>query len=143
MTVLDKLVYLVSMRIAPKYIAQTKEEIFSREEIESALTLSLSAFNMHEPVTYLKITDEENMEQLADIIVTYAAHVLLFRQSLIERGREVTVSDHGVEYIPPPLGPFLMDAARDLQNNWFNQVRSIKNNTRFVSEFVDEDEQVS
>lgn len=141
MTVLDKLVELVKTRVSPDHIPNALEgEVFPKEDIESALTLSLSAFNMHEPVTYLKITDEENMEQLADILVTYAAYVLLFKEALLQRGREFMISDNGVDLVPPPLGPFLMDAARDLQNNWFNQVRSIKNNTRFVSEFVDEDE---
>lgn len=114
--------------------------IFKPEDIQRALSLSLSAFNMTPPVTYLKFTDEENMEQLSDLLVTYAAHLLLTKQSLLERGREFQVKDNGIGFVPPSVSDLAINISNTLWHTWDLQVRNLKESTNFYEDFVKEAE---
>lgn len=116
--------------------------IFEPEDVQRALNLSLSAFNMSPPVTYLKFTDEENMDQLSDLLVTYAAHLLLTNKALVEKGREYSVKDNGIEYEAPQLGNFLLGTSDNLYRYWYERVRVLKTDPSFFRDFIqDPDEE--
>jgi hypothetical protein len=93
-------------------------------------------------VTYLKFTDEENMDQLSDLLVTYAAHLLLTNKALVEKGREYNMKDNGVEYEAPQLGHFLLSVSDNLYRYWYERVRVLKTDSTFFRDFIqDPDEE--
>lgn len=146
--VLQTLVDLVSFRIAAEGIKPIKTEegvikyvsanIFEKKDIEKALDLSLTAFNALPPFTYFKCTDEENIMQISDILVTYASFLLLTRQSLLEKGREIILDDNGVKLEPPQLANFVYTTARDLFSDWKFAVIELKNSASFYEDFIKE-----
>ena len=103
-------------------------------DIDKALQLALSAFNMVPCVTYFTFDDDENIEQLSDILVTYACYVLLSTQSLVERGREG--ADPTIGYFPPDVSTHLLTVSRELWNNWDSQVNNLKQSDSFYEDFV-------
>ena len=115
MSVLDKLVELVKFRIGldgedPK-------------NVRWALQLALSAFNMVPAVTYFTFDDEENIDQLTDILVTYAAYVLLTKKAAEDLSDDIGDTTH---------------LARELWNNWESQVNNMKQSDSFYEDFVQE-----
>lgn len=123
----ENLVDLVKFRIALE---------LDKETIDKALQLSLSAFNMVPCVTYFTFDDEENIDQISDLLVTYACYVVLSTKSLVERGREVSVSSNGVSFVPPDMSEHLVRLSRELWNNWDSQVNNLKQSDSFYEDFV-------
>jgi hypothetical protein len=133
MSVLDNLVEIVKFRIG------LDDEQISVTNVRLALRLALSAFNMVPAITYFTFEDdEENIAQLADVLVTYAAHVLLVRQSLIESGREFVISDGGIKYNPANVSNHLINVSREVWNNWDSQVSNLKQSDSFYEDFIQE-----
>jgi hypothetical protein len=105
------------------------------------LELSLSAFNLQAPVTNIKITDTENLDQLSDILVSYACYILLFRQTLIEKAKEEEQKSDNSDkqaYSGYALSTMLESMTQQEFNNWFNKINRIKDDESFVKEFVTE-----
>lgn len=125
----ESLVELVKFRMAKD---------LEDDSIDKALQLSLSAFNMVPCVTYFTFDDEENIEQISDLLITYACYVLLSTNSLTERGREVIHSDNGISFVPPNMSQHLVTMARELWNNWDSQVNNLKQSDSFYEDFVRE-----
>jgi hypothetical protein len=107
-------------------------------DIEKALELSLSAFNMVPQVTYFEFgDDDENIIQLKDILVTYAAYVLLTQKACDLAEKNIRVEDNGISF--QPIGPEnTIYLARELWNNWQCQVQDLKQSESFISDFVEE-----
>lgn len=138
---MSKLAELVKFRVSGvrKFVVDGKPEdvcVFEPEEINYALQLSLSAFNMFPHVTYIKFTDEENIEQISDLLVTYAAYLLLSKQSLLEMGRQFSINSGGVSYEPPDLGKFLNNVSESLYRSWFEKINITKSDSGFYHDFV-------
>jgi len=125
----ENLVDLVKFRMALE---------IEEEKIDKALQLSLSAFNMAPCVTYFTFDDEENIEQISDLLVTYACYILLSTNSLVERGREISISTDGTTFVPPNMSEHLVTLARELWNNWDSQVNNLKQSDSFYEDFVRE-----
>lgn len=148
MTVLDKLVDLVVFRLAA--VGQIQEvdnfgrrvyqekSIFEPKTVETAIKMALTAFNAIPPFTYFKMEDEENIDQISDSLVTYAAYLLLQRQALVEKGYEFTVKDNGVNWTPPILSQFLFEVAKDLRDNWVQRTEVLKGSDSFYKDFIKE-----
>jgi hypothetical protein len=115
MTAFENLVSLVNDRI-------DTTDLF--DYIEPALKLSLSAFNMVPHITYFTFEDEENINQLSDILVTYACYVLVTKQ---------VASVHNWHE--------RMSLARELWNNWHMQANDLKQSESFYEDFVREPEE--
>ena len=133
---MEKLIKLVTFRIYNFH-----DFIITTEQITQALELSLSAFNLQAPVTNIKITDTENLDQLSDILVSYACYILLFRQTLIEKAKEEEQkSEDGDKpvYSGYALSTMLESMTQQEFNNWFNKINRIKDDQSFVDEFVTE-----
>jgi hypothetical protein len=105
-------------------VALVKDRIAIEDEIEPALNLSLRAFNMVPCVTYFTFDDEENIDQLSDILVTYACYVILTKKAAMAI-TESSFSD-------------LITLARELWNNWDSQVNNLKQSDSFYDDFVQE-----
>lgn len=115
-------------------------DIFTTNDLDCALELSLRAFNMVPRVTYFKWSDAENIDQISDLLVTYAAHLLLTKQSLLERGREFQVKDHGVGFVPPSVSDLAINISNTLWHTWDLQVRNLKESGEFYQDFIKEAE---
>jgi hypothetical protein len=115
-------------------------DIFSAEDFDCALELSLRAFNMVPRVTYFKWSDVETIDQIGDLLVTYAAHILLTKQSLLERGREFQIKDNGVGFVPPSVSDLAINISNILWHNWDVQVRNLKESDEFYQDFIKEPE---
>ena len=135
MSVLDNLVEGVKFRIG-------LDDESSVTQVRLALQLALSAFNMVPAVTYFSFEDdEENVAQLSDILVTYAAYVLLTKKAseIFNKDPEPAISDHGISYVPG-VSNFheVTTLARELWNNWDSQVNNMKQSDSFYEDFVRE-----
>lgn len=136
MSVLDNLVEVVKFRIG------LDDDESSVTQVRLALQLALSAFNMVPAVTYFSFEDdEENVAQLSDILVTYAAYVLLTKKAseILNKDPEPAISDHGISYVPG-VSNFheVTTLARELWNNWDSQVNNMKQSDSFYEDFVRE-----
>jgi len=119
MSVLDNLAEVVKFRIG---LVNNDDETAVRQ----ALKLALNAFNMVPAVTYFSFSeeDDENIVQLSDLLVTYAAYILLTRKAV----RSVS-GDSFQE---------LVIISREICNNWDSQVNNLKQSESFYDDFVQE-----
>ena len=136
MSVLDNLVEVVKFRIG------IDDEKTTVTDVRLALQLALSAFNMVPAVTYFSFDeDEENISQISDILVTYAAYVLLAKKAseVASKIPDPTVSDAGISYNPGVLNFYdFTSLSRELWNNWDAQVNNLKQSDSFYEDFVQE-----
>ena len=139
MSILDNLVEVVKFRIGLGY--EDNDEI-ALTDVRLALQLALSAFNMVPAVTYFKFDeDEENIEQISDILVTYASYVLLTKKAanIVNKVPEPAISDGGISYVPGHSNIHeAITLARELWSNWDSQVNNLKQSDSFYADFVQE-----
>jgi hypothetical protein len=104
--------------------------VFSDEILACFLCQALSEFNMVPFFTKYSFANKEIQTTFSSLIVEGAYVVALASQSLVEKGRDFTISDGGISYQPPQLGDFLSSH----YSNWLSQYRErlkfIKNNIR-------------
>jgi hypothetical protein len=81
--------------------------IFSNEELICFLVNSLSEFNQWPHFTQFTFADPQIYGIFADIIIQGANLLALAAQTLIEKGREFSISDNGVTYQPPQVADML------------------------------------
>tara|TARA_A100001011_G_scaffold265255_1_gene274045 strand:+ start:451 stop:1365 length:915 start_codon:yes stop_codon:yes gene_type:complete len=81
--------------------------VFGNEILANFLCMSLSEFNMIPHFTAYGFSDDIIKTTFSSAIVEGAYIFALASQSLIEKGRDFTISDGGVSYQPPALGDFL------------------------------------
>jgi len=136
MSVLDNLVEVVKFRIG------LDSDETNTNDVRLALQLALSAFNMVPAITYFSFDeDEENVAQLSDILVTYAAYVLLAKKAseVASKIPGPAISDNGISYNPGVLNFYdFTNLARELWNNWDSQVSNLKQSDSFYEDFIQE-----
>jgi len=81
--------------------------VFDNEVLVTFLCQALSEFNMIPFFTGYTFADPVIQTLFAQAIVEGAYIVALASQSLIEKGRDFTISDGGINYQPPQLGDFI------------------------------------
>jgi len=81
--------------------------IFTDAELICFLVNSLSSFNQYPHFTQFKFSDVQIYSLFAEIIVQGAVLLALAAQSLIEKGREFSITDNGVTYQPPAVSDIL------------------------------------
>ena len=132
MPALDSLVELVKFRIG----------LDNDHGVIPALQLALSAFNMVPAITYFSFDeDEENIEQISDILVTYASYILLTKKAaeISNKSPEPAISDNGISYTPGPSNIHeVITLARELWSSWDSQVNNLKQSDSFYEDFVKE-----
>lgn len=81
--------------------------IFTDDELTCFLINSLSEFNQWPHFTEFTFADAQIQGLFLDIIVQGAVLLSLAAQTLIEKGREFTITDNGVTYQPPTVSEVL------------------------------------
>jgi hypothetical protein len=133
----DTLINLVRFRVG-SFIDIKKIDIFSIEDIQNALELSLRAFNMYPVITYFKWDDVETIDMISDLLVTYAAYLLFDKASIQERGREYAVNNDGVNFIPPQISDMAFNISNQAYDNWLTQIDALKTSETFLEDFVED-----
>lgn len=105
-------------------------DIYSTETLVDALAWSLSAFNETPHFTLFTFEHSDIIEQFHAVLVQGAALILLASQSLVERGREYTITDNGVNLNIPTVSELLNTQYSTELNNWFERVKLIKHNMK-------------
>ncbi len=104
--------------------------VFSDEILVTFLCSSLSEFNMIPFFTSFSFADDVIRKLFSHAIVEGAYILALASQSLVEKGRDFTVSDGGISYQPPQLGDFLSSQYNNFLSNYRERLKFIKNNIR-------------
>jgi len=81
--------------------------IFTTDELTCFLINSLSEFNQWPHFTNFTFADVQIQDLFADIIIQGAVLLALAAQTLIEKGREFSITDNGVTYQPPQVSDIL------------------------------------
>lgn len=86
----------------------TFPHIFSDSEVTDLLEMSMATLNGFMPTTRQIVWDEDAIRPYTDIIIHGAVVTALASRSLIERGREFTMTDTGISFTPPNMSDVLM-----------------------------------
>lgn len=101
---------------------------FSEDEIDMYLETSLWAFNAKP--TFTALMWDGLQPRWLNIIVKGAVVWALYAQSLLESGREFTISDNGISYTPPPVSDKMQSYASALLAHYEKELQDIKQNFR-------------
>jgi hypothetical protein len=105
-------------------------DVFSIEQLASFLAISLSMFNQIPHFTYFTFEDTEIIGQFHEVLVQGAALYALSSKSLLERGREFSLSDNGVQFTPPTVSDLMMTEWQAELTLHFDKVKYIKANMK-------------
>ncbi len=105
-------------------------DLFSDEILIIYLQEALSEFNMVPFFTSYNFADPIVYQLFASAIVEIAYIYAIASQSLLERGRDFTISDSGTSYIPPQLGDFLASHYSVWLTSSRERLKFIKNSIR-------------
>lgn len=104
--------------------------VFDDEVLVTFLCQALSEFNMIPFFTAYTFADHVIQSLFAQAIVEGAYIIALASQSLIEKGRDFTISDGGINYQPPQLGDFLQTHYNNWLTSYRERLKFIKNSIR-------------
>lgn len=91
----------------PSRTIDTACSVFSDDELTCFLINSLSEFNQWPHFTDFGFCDNRIVGIFMDVIIQGAVLLALSAQSLIEKGREFSITDNGVTYQPPQVSEIL------------------------------------
>jgi hypothetical protein len=104
--------------------------VFTDEVLVCFLCSALSEFNMVPFFTSYSFADEIIYKTFSHAIVEGATILALSAQSLVEKGRDFTISDGGISYQPPALGDFLASNYNNFLSSYRERLKFIKNSIR-------------
>ncbi len=104
--------------------------VFSDEILVCLLCQALSEFNMIPFFTSFTFSDEVIYKLFAAAIVEGAYVFATASQSLLEKGRDLTLSDGGLSYQPPMLGDFLASHYSVWLTSYRERLKFMKNSIR-------------
>ncbi len=104
--------------------------VFTDDALIGFLCMSLSEFNMTPFFTAYTFADKTIQSLFIQIIVEGASVYAMAAQSLLEKGRDFTISDGGISYQPPALGDFLMSTYGTWLTSYRERLKFIKNSIR-------------
>ena len=135
---LDRLVDLIRFRLQDKGKAKSTDaqgntiyvdtSIYGREALEAFVTLSISDFNQTPDFTGYTIENSRFVDCFADILVEGAVLYALSSQALIERGREFSIGDDGLQFTPPTISEMLNTQFSTLLSHHWEKMKYIKLN---------------
>jgi hypothetical protein len=105
-------------------------DIFDDEVLVCLLCQSLSEFNSVPHFTRYAFSDDLVYNLFSQVIVEGAYVFALASQSLLEKGRDFTISDGGVSYQPPQLGEFLQSQYGTWLSSHRENIKFIKNSIK-------------
>jgi hypothetical protein len=105
-------------------------DIFSVDTLVTFLATALWDFNQVPYFTDFQFDEDSFIRQFGEILVEGATIYAMASQALIERGREFTLSDNGINFTPPTVSDMLNTQAGALQTQYFEKLKYIKNSIR-------------
>jgi hypothetical protein len=100
--------------------------VFTDAELTCFLINSLSEFNATPHFSQLGFDNPQIYTIFADIIVQGAALLALAAQALIERGREFTITDNGISFVPPAVSEMLQTQYSTQLTDYRTRLKEIK-----------------
>lgn len=101
-------------------------DVFTNDILVALLMQSLSEFNSTPFFTNYSFADSIIQTLFTQVIVEGAYVFALASQSLIEKGRDFTITDGGISYQPPQLGDFLSTHYGTWLTSYRERVKFIK-----------------
>lgn len=105
-------------------------DIYSVDMLVTFLGDSLSLFNELPHFTMFTWDDSSIISQFENVIVQGAAIMALSSKALIERGREFTISDNGLNFTPPTLSDIISTQWSAEMTNHMEKLKMIKLNMK-------------
>lgn len=104
--------------------------VFSNDMLITFIANATSDFNQIPYFTFFRLDDNNFVDQFHDILVEGATTYALAAQALIEKGREFTITDNGVNFNPPLMAEMLNTQYTTVLNNYYDKLKYIKASLR-------------
>lgn len=109
-------------------------DIYSKEMLESFITLSISEFNQTPNFTFFTMENSRFIDCFTEILIEGATLYALSSKALIERGREFSYDDgKGISIIPPSVSEMLNTQFSTMLVHHWNKLKFIKSSIRDFS----------
>lgn len=105
-------------------------DIFSIDMLVTFLATALWDFNQVPFFTFFQFDDDYFVEQFGEILVEGATLYALASKALIERGREFTLSDNGINFTPPTVSDLMNTQYSTLLSHYWEKLKMIKASLR-------------
>lgn len=105
-------------------------DIYSVDVLVTFIADSVGWFNEIPHLTNFTLDDSEFVNQFFHILVQGAVILALGSKALIERGREFTISDNGINFTPPTVSELLNTQWSTELTNHTERLKSIKQNLK-------------
>lgn len=105
-------------------------DIFSIEMLTTFIATAVTDFNQIPYFSSFTLEDTNFISQFFDILVEGATIQALASQALIERGREINITDNGVTFTPPSISEILQTQYTTQLTNYYDKLKYIKNSLR-------------
>lgn len=133
---INKLLKALKARLNSAGKAKTKDQfgndifidcdIYSLDTLVTFLCNALTDFNQIPHFTFFTFDDTPIIEQFFEAILQGAVIYALASKALIERGREFSVSDNGISFVPPTVSELLNTQWNTELTNHFDKLKLIK-----------------
>lgn len=105
-------------------------DIFSIDMLVTFLATALWDFNQVPFFTFFQFDDDNFVEQFGEILVEGATLYALASKALIERGREFTITDNGLNFNPPTVSDLMNTQYSTLLSHYWEKLKMIKASLR-------------
>lgn len=105
-------------------------DIFSIDMLVTFLATALWDFNQVPFFTFFQFDDDYFVEQFGEILVEGATLYALASKALIERGREFTLTDNGLNFNPPTVSELMNTQYSALLTHYWEKLKFIKASLR-------------
>ena len=105
-------------------------DIFSVDVLVTFIADSLTLFNEIPHFTEFTFDDVEFVKMFQNVLMQGALLMALSSKALIERGREFTISDNGINFTPPTVSEMLSTQGSAELTNHTEKVKQIKANMK-------------
>jgi hypothetical protein len=107
-------------------VSYVDSDVFTQEQLEAFITLSLSEFNATPAFTNYSLVNDGFVNLFSAILVEGAAIQALGAQALIEKGREHTFTEKGFSFTPPDISNMLNSQFQTLLHPHIETLKHIK-----------------
>jgi len=105
-------------------------DIFSVGTLVTFLATALTEFNEVPYFTFFTFDEDAFVDQFFEVLVSLATIYALASQALIERGREYSISDQGIQFNPPSMSEMLQTQYSGMLTQYYDKLKYIKNSLR-------------
>jgi hypothetical protein len=105
-------------------------DIFSVDTLTTFIATALWDFNQIPFTTRFCFDEDWFVDQYGEILVEGATLYSLASVALIERGREYSLTDNGINFNPPSVSELLQTQYSTLLSNYWEKLKYIKNSIR-------------